>query len=194
MKPGQVTLLLIVALAAVAYFFEVPADRCVGSWGSCPRAIAAPVSMRPEAMPPPSSRPGATFEDDQGAKANGLIVGFATGYAAGADREFVASLAAEVRHNCALDTLGVVVEVSETTGNARLGEAIVERIQASDTTVAINASVGVSELLVSPAEVHFRIGAEDRCNRRSDRNFFVLIEDRPPPGPRKRNGHEDSNP
>lgn len=72
---------------------------------------------------------------------------------------------------------GVVVEVSETTGNARLGKAAVKRMQTSDTAVAISASVGVSELLVRPAEVRFRVRVKDRCSRRSDRSFFVLIED-----------------
>jgi hypothetical protein len=180
MKLAQIALLLLVALGAAAYFSEVPAYRCADSWWSCLRAIAAPDRARSGTVPLPSSRAGGAVKRDGGETANGSIVGYVEGRAAGADRAFVASLEAEVRHDCALDALGVVVEVSETTGNARLGEAVVNRIQAGETTVAISASVGVSEPLAGPAEVRFRIGAEDRCSRRSGRSFFVLIESPPP--------------
>lgn len=109
------------------------------------------------------------------------IDGAATGGEVDGQCEFVATLEVTVTDDCGVAAGDVTVDVTETTGNATLGVPTVNVAQNGTTTVDVTASVLVTDLTASPAEVRFAVGALDNCSLQTHRNFFAQVEDTTPP-------------
>lgn len=120
----------------------------------------------------------ADFEIEQEAP---QISGSATGGEVDGQCQFEVTFEATVTDDCGVAAGDVMVDVTETTGNATLGMPTVNIAQNGAAAVDIDGSVLVSDLTDSPATVLVSIDAEDNCGLPASRNLFADVSDTTPP-------------